>query len=163
MATIRMVRIVPQVVMVEGEETLVECKRILFYPYTDGKTGETKFGLLRYPSAQVCINRANWPADNVVKVKFYPHNGKFRILFNTQLDAYDPWDRHWEPGKYRTVINQSDYLNTDQVEEQLGRICKAADPSKSMANQPVDMEFIHGVLEMMVEAAESPINRKKTA
>lgn len=156
MPAIRMVRIVPQVVKVRGVEIEVACKQLRFFPKINPKSNSIEgFGILKNQPWQVCIQRANWKDEDVVKVRYYDKNGRFSIVYNEQLDPVDPWDKRWEPGKVRKVVNRIDGLNNDDVEKELARICKVADPSLPKDQQPVDHEFIEMVLGELILAAES--------
>lgn len=157
MPTIRMVRIVPQVIKVRGVEVEVNCKQICYFPMTDAKGVLTGFGRLQNAPWQVCIQRANW-GDAIVKIRYNDKSGRFSIIFNEQQDPIDPWDRRRKVNPDRTtckVVNRTDNLTTDGIERELARICKGLDPSLPADQQPVDHEFIETVLGELIMAAES--------
>ena len=80
MPAIRMVRIVPQVITVKGVEMEVNCKQLKCFPVFENGQLE-RFGVLKRHPWQVCIQRANWQEDKIVKILYYDNNGPFSMVF----------------------------------------------------------------------------------
>ena len=149
--SIHLWRIVPQIVKVRGVEIEVNCKQIRFFPKFNASGGLEGFGLLQSCPFQVCIQRAGWPDDAIFKVRYNDKSGKFSIIYNEQMDPVDPYDRRWEPGKVRKVVNKDDHLSTDRIEEILASRIKTTDGR----TETPDVEFIEQVLGELILAAEA--------